>query len=109
MRELSSPPTIAGIRRSILAGEDSGTGRVAGLAAYLIEHEIPVHGVVLLSMTLSADATAGDAQYMTLLPSLIMAAWYHKKLSPELNAMSAEQIAGASAPVRLARVPARAL
>ncbi len=77
-----------------LAGEDFGTGRAAGLAAYLIEHRIPVQGVALFSMTLSADATAGDAQYITLLPSLIMAAWNHKKLSPELNAMSAEQIAG---------------
>jgi carboxypeptidase C (cathepsin A) len=77
----------------ILAGEDFGTGRAAGLAAYLQEHNIPVCGVALLSMTLSADSTAGDAQYMTLLPSLTMAAWYHKKLAPELNAMSAEQVA----------------
>jgi carboxypeptidase C (cathepsin A) len=77
-----------------LAGEDSGTGRVAGLAAYLIEHEIPVSGVVLLSMTQTPDALAGDEQYMTLMPSLTMAAWSHKKLTPELNAMSAEQISG---------------
>jgi carboxypeptidase C (cathepsin A) len=77
-----------------LAGEDLGTARVAGLAAYLTEHEIPVQGVVLLSMTMSADSLAGDEQYMTLLPSLIMAAWYHKKLAPELTAMSAEQISG---------------
>jgi carboxypeptidase C (cathepsin A) len=45
-------------------------------------------------MMSSADATAGDAQYLTLLPSLVMAAWYHKKLSPDLQAMSAEQISG---------------
>ena len=75
-----------------LAGEDLRTARVAGLAAYLNEHQIPVHGVVLLSMTMSADSLAGDAQYITLLPSLIMAAWHHKKLGPELSAMSAEQI-----------------
>ena len=54
----------------------------------------PVHGVVLLSIAMSADSLAGDEQYMTLLPSLIMAAWYHKKLAPELTAMSAEQISG---------------
>ena len=76
----------------ILAGEDFGTARVAGLAAYLHEHEVPVDGVVLLSMATSADSTAGDAQYLTLLPSLTMAAWRHKKLSPELNAMGAEQV-----------------
>ncbi len=77
-----------------LAGEDRGTGRVAGLAAYLSEHDIPVRGVVLINMALSADSTAGDAQYLTMLPSEVMTAWVHKKLSPELNAMSAEQIAG---------------
>src|SRR5262249_4481961 len=53
-----------------------------------------VAGVALLSMTSSADATAGDAQYLTLLPSLAMAAWYHKKLATELQSMSAEQISG---------------
>jgi len=77
-----------------LAGEDFGTGRAAGLAGYLHEHQIPVHGLALFSMTMSADSTAGDAQYITLLPSLVMSAWYHKKLAPELTAMSAEQIAG---------------
>lgn len=77
-----------------LAGEDFGTGRAAGLAAYLSDHQMPVQGLALFSMTSSADATAGDAQYITLLPSLVMSAWVHKKLSPELSAMSAEQIAG---------------
>lgn len=77
-----------------LAGEDFGTGRVAALAAYLHDHHIPVHGVALLSMAVSADAVAGDAQYITLLPSLVMTAWHHKKLSPDLTAMSAEQISG---------------
>ena len=77
-----------------LAGEDFGTARAAGLAAYLNEHQIPVHGVVLLSMTPSVDALAGDEQYITLLPSLVMSAWHHKKLAPDLTAMSAEQISG---------------
>jgi carboxypeptidase C (cathepsin A) len=77
-----------------LAGEDFGTGRAAGLAGYLHEHQIPVRGLALFSMTMTADATAGDAQYLTLLPSLVMSAWYHKKLAPDLSAMSAEQIAG---------------
>ena len=77
-----------------LAGEDHGTGRVAGLAGYLHDHNTPVRGLILLSMTESADSLAGDAQYLTLLPSLTMAAWHQKKLPPELNAMSSEQIAG---------------
>lgn len=77
-----------------LAGEDFGTGRAAGLAAYLHEHQIPVQGLALFSMTINADSTAGDEQYITLLPSLVMSAWFHKKLAPDLSAMSAEQIAG---------------
>jgi carboxypeptidase C (cathepsin A) len=77
-----------------LAGEDPATGRVAGLAQYLSDHMIPVRGVVLLSMAAAPDSIAGDTQYITLLPSLILSSWYHKKLSPEMNAMSAEQIAG---------------
>jgi len=77
----------------VLAGQDFGTGRVAGLALYLTEHQIPVTGVALFSTTITAEATAGDEQYMTLLPTEILAAWYHKKLAPELQAMSADQIA----------------
>ena len=77
-----------------VAGEDPATGRVAGLAEYLSEHLIPVRGVVLLSMAATPDAIAGDTQYLTLLPSLVLSSWVHKKLSPEMNSMSAEQIAG---------------
>ena len=77
-----------------VAGEDPATGRVAGLAEYLSEHLIPVRGVVLLSMSASPDSIAGDTQFITLLPSLVLSSWYHKKLSPEMNSMSAEQIAG---------------
>ncbi len=77
-----------------LAGEDAGTGRVAGLASYLNEHAVPVRGVVLLSVANSPDAIAGDTQYITLLPSLVLTSWYHKRLSPEMNGSSEEQIAG---------------
>jgi carboxypeptidase C (cathepsin A) len=77
-----------------IAGEDPATGRVAGLAQFLSDHLIPVRGVVLLSVAASADSIAGDTQYITLLPSLVISSWYHKKLSAEMNAMSAEQIVG---------------
>lgn len=77
-----------------LAGDDYGTGRVAGLAAHLADRQVPVTGVILLSMAPSADAVTGDWQHINLLPSLILTAWHHKKLSPELSAMSLEQIAG---------------
>jgi carboxypeptidase C (cathepsin A) len=76
-----------------VAGEDFGTARAAGVAGYLIERHIPVQGVILLSIAPSADSLAGDTRHLTLLPSLAMAAWWHKKLEAELQAMSAAQIA----------------
>jgi carboxypeptidase C (cathepsin A) len=76
-----------------LAGEDVGTGRAAGLASYLIDHQVPVTGVVLLSMAPSADAVAGDTQYITLLPSVVLAAWHHKKLASDLQALGVDQVA----------------
>jgi carboxypeptidase C (cathepsin A) len=76
-----------------LAGEDFGTGRVAGVALYLEERQLPVAGAILLTMTMSADAVAGDAQYITLLPSLVLTAWYHKKLAPDFQAQSAAAMA----------------
>ena len=42
----------------------------------------------------SADALAGDWQHINLLPTLVLTAWHHKKLAPELSSMSMEQIAG---------------
>jgi carboxypeptidase C (cathepsin A) len=76
-----------------LAGEDLGTARVAGVAGYLFDHQIPVTGVILLSMMPAADAIAGDGQYITLLPSLVLAAWSHKKLPAELLALGAGDLA----------------
>jgi carboxypeptidase C (cathepsin A) len=76
-----------------LAGDDVGTGRAAGLASYLVDHQVPVSGVVLLSMAPSADAIAGDTQYLTLLPSMTAAAWHYKKLAPELQALGLDRVA----------------
>ncbi|MGH9394541.1 MAG: S10 family serine carboxypeptidase-like protein, partial [Terriglobales bacterium] len=77
----------------ILVGEDFGTGRVANLASYLAAHQLPVNGVVILSAEPAGDALAGDEQYMTLLPSEIMASWYHKKLAADLQSLTAAQMA----------------
>jgi carboxypeptidase C (cathepsin A) len=79
--------------RLFVAGDDFGTARAAGLANYLDEHQIPVAGVVLFSITPAADAVAGDTQSVTLMPSLTLAAWHHKKLPADLQAMTAEQVA----------------
>ncbi|HEY7855623.1 MAG TPA: hypothetical protein VIC32_04205 [Terriglobales bacterium] len=76
-----------------IAGEDRGTGRVATLASYLTAHEIPLNGAIVLSTAVATDADAGDEKFMTLLPSLVLTSWYHKKLSSDLQAMSAAQVA----------------
>jgi carboxypeptidase C (cathepsin A) len=76
-----------------LAGEDNGTGRVAGLAGYLYDHAVPVTGAILLSTMPSADSVAGDARHLTLLPSLALASWAHKKLSPDLQGLGADALA----------------
>jgi len=76
-----------------LIGEDFGTGRVANLASYLAAHQLPVNGVAILSTAPASDATAGDEEYMTLLPSEIMTSWYHKKLAGDLQSLSAAQMA----------------
>jgi carboxypeptidase C (cathepsin A) len=75
-----------------LVGDDLGTGRVASLALYLTEHQIPVNGIALLSLAVSADSTAGDAQYLTLLPSETLAAWTHHKLAADLQDLPADQV-----------------
>jgi carboxypeptidase C (cathepsin A) len=87
--------TAYGRRNSplFLAGDDVGTGRAAGLAADLLEHQVPVSGVVLLSMAPSPDALAGDTQYLTLLPSMTLAAWHYKKLGPELQGLGIDRVA----------------
>ncbi|MGH9408470.1 MAG: hypothetical protein ACRD1V_03365, partial [Vicinamibacterales bacterium] len=77
----------------ILIGGDLDTARVSSLAVYLTEHQIPVNGIALLSVAVSADATAGDAQYLTLLPTETLAAWTHHKLPGDLQDLSADQVA----------------
>lgn len=74
-----------------IVGESYGTTRAAGLAGYLHDHDfIYMNGIVLISSVLnfqSIDFTAGnDLAYLLSLPSYTATAWYHKKLSPELQA-----------------------
>ena len=72
-----------------LVGESYGTTRAAGLSGYLIEHGIAFNGIVLVSSVLNfetlAFAQGNDLPYILYLPSYTAAAWYHKKLPPELQ------------------------
>lgn len=67
-----------------LIGESYGTARAAMLAYRLMQHNISLNGVVLLSSVLNAGMHAPglDLMYVRYLPSFAATAWYHDKLGP---------------------------
>lgn len=74
-----------------LAGESYGTTRAAGLAGFLQQHfGMYLNGIVMISSVLNwqnQEFNAGnDIPYIIHLPSYTATAWYHKKLSPDLQA-----------------------
>lgn len=73
-----------------LAGESYATTRVAGLSEHLLtRHGMRVNGVILISVVLNHQDNrfniGNDIPYLTFLPTYAAAAWYHKKLAPELS------------------------
>jgi carboxypeptidase C (cathepsin A) len=84
-----------------LAGESYGTTRASGLSEYLIRnHGIYLNGITLISSVLNfgtLEANKGnDLPYILFLPSYTAAAWYHKKLSGDLQNGDLEQAVEAS-------------
>ena len=79
-----------------LAGESYGTTRASGLSGYLADHGIALNGIVLISAVLnfetSADRKGNDLGYVGFLPSYTAIAWYHKKLPPDLQRETLEQV-----------------
>ena len=76
-----------------VGGESYGTTRAAGLAGYLTDRNCAINGVMLLSAVFDVNASAGEQRQLATLPTEIMTAHYHKKLDPELQKLSVEQIA----------------
>lgn len=76
-----------------VGGESYGTTRAAGLSGYLTDHDIPINGVMLLSAIIDVNASAGEQRQLQTLPTEIMTAHYHKRLAPDLQKLSVEQIA----------------
>jgi carboxypeptidase C (cathepsin A) len=72
-----------------LAGESYGSTRASSLSIYLIEHGIALNGMILISPVLNFQtigfAPGNDLPYVLSLPSYTAAAWYHKKLPPDLG------------------------
>jgi carboxypeptidase C (cathepsin A) len=77
----------------LVGGESYGTTRAAGLAGYLTDHDIPINGVMLLSAVIDSSASAGEQRQLSTLPTEIMTAHFHKKLAPDLQKLSVEQMA----------------
>lgn len=72
-----------------LAGESYGTTRAAGLSGWLGRQGFYVNGIVLVSSILNFETTsfdtANDLAYVLFLPTYTATAWYHKRLSPDLQ------------------------
>lgn len=73
-----------------LIGESYGTTRAAALSGHLQErHGLYLNGIMLVSSILdfsTADFTVGnDLPYILFLPTFTATAWYHKKLSTDMQ------------------------
>ena len=73
-----------------IIGESYGTTRAAALTGELREQQrMNVNGIMLVSTVLNFEtlsfARGNDLAYVLYLPSYTSAAWYHKKLPPDLQ------------------------
>jgi carboxypeptidase C (cathepsin A) len=73
-----------------MVGESYGTTRAAGLSGRLIErYGIAFNGIILISTVLDFQTLqfdkGNDIAYVLYLPAYTATAWYHKKLSPDLQ------------------------
>ncbi len=79
-----------------LAGESYGTTRASALSGYLIGRGIAFNGIVLISTIMNFETTdfaaGNDLPFVMFLPSYAATAWYHKKLPPDLQSKSVQQI-----------------
>ena len=80
-----------------LAGESYGSARAVGLAEYLQDnYNLEFDGITLISPALNYQLINfkkdNKTPYSYYLPSYAIAAQYHKRLSPELQQLSVEQL-----------------
>jgi carboxypeptidase C (cathepsin A) len=80
-----------------LVGESYGTTRVSGLSNHLFERGIGLNGILLVSTVLNFQtirfAENNDLPLVLILPSYAVTAWYHKRLSPQMQAKPLREIA----------------
>src|SRR5213075_2095790 len=79
-----------------LAGESYGTTRASALSGYLIDRGIAFNGIMLISTIMNFETTAfaagNDLPYELYLPTYAATAWYHKKLSRDMQSKSVEKV-----------------
>lgn len=79
-----------------LVGESYGTTRAAGLSNHLFERGIGLNGIILVSTVLNFQsirfADNNDLPLILIFPSYTATAWYHKKLSPEMQRKSLREV-----------------
>ena len=79
-----------------LVGESYGTTRAAGLSNLLFEKGIGLNGIALVSTVMNFQtvrfAEGNDLPLVLIFPSYTATAWYHKKLSPDLQSKSLKQV-----------------
>ncbi len=72
-----------------LAGESYGTTRAAALAGHLVDRGITFNGIVLISTVLDLQSIrflpANDLPFQLFVPTYAATAWYHGRLSKELQ------------------------
>ena len=79
-------------------GESYGTTRAAGLSDYLQgRYGLYLNGIILVSSVLDFKSLAFSPQnpepFVAFLPSYATSAWYHKKLSPDMQAKGVAEVA----------------
>jgi carboxypeptidase C (cathepsin A) len=75
-----------------ILGESYGTYRAVELANYLVDRGLTFNGVILISSLFQDDTRVGDLGYVNFIPTFSLVAWYHKRLPPDLQRLSLEQI-----------------
>lgn len=72
-----------------LVGESYGTTRASALSNHLFDRGIGLNGILLVSTVMNFQtirfADNNDLPLVLILPSYSATAWYHKKLSPQLQ------------------------
>ncbi|MGI8469228.1 MAG: S10 family peptidase [Pyrinomonadaceae bacterium] len=80
-----------------VVGESYGTTRASGLSNWLFNHGIGLNGILLISTVMNFQtirfADNNDLPLELIVPSYATTAWYHKKLSPDMQAKPVKQVA----------------